>query len=133
MSAITQLSGIGQVSRTVGNTEASRSWYASVLSLPHLFTFGKLSFFQCGDTRLMLTSEHGARPDESILYFQVQDIRAAHEELTGKGVEFVGAPHVVHRHENGTEEWMAFFKDPDARILALMSQVTPQASTERIS
>ena len=125
MNASTELSGIGQISRTVGDTEMSQGWYASVLSLPHLFTFGKLSFFECGGTRLMLTSEHGARPDESILYFRVQDIRATHAELSTKGVEFVGAPHVVHRHGDGTEEWMAFFKDPDARILALMAQVKP--------
>jgi methylmalonyl-CoA/ethylmalonyl-CoA epimerase len=30
---------------------------------------------------------------------------------------------VVHRHGDGTEEWMAFFNDPDGRRLAIMSQV----------
>jgi len=29
----------------------------------------------------------------------------------------------VHRHADGTEEWMAFFKDPEGRPLAIMSQV----------
>jgi methylmalonyl-CoA/ethylmalonyl-CoA epimerase len=29
---------------------------------------------------------------------------------------------MIHRHEDGTEEWMAFFKDHDGRPLALMSQ-----------
>jgi len=29
----------------------------------------------------------------------------------------------VHRHGDGTEEWMAFFNDPDGRPLAIMSQV----------
>ena len=31
----------------------------------------------------------------------------------------------VHRHGDGMEEWMAFFKDPDGRTLAIMSQVKP--------
>jgi methylmalonyl-CoA/ethylmalonyl-CoA epimerase len=31
---------------------------------------------------------------------------------------------MIHRHADGTEEWMAFFEDPDARPLALMSQAT---------
>jgi methylmalonyl-CoA/ethylmalonyl-CoA epimerase len=30
-----------------------------------------------------------------------------------------------HRHEDGTEEWMAFFKDRDGNILEIMSQVRP--------
>jgi methylmalonyl-CoA/ethylmalonyl-CoA epimerase len=40
-----------------------------------------------------------------------------------RGVEFIGAPHMIYRHADGTEEWMAFFKDPEGRPLALMSQV----------
>ena len=32
---------------------------------------------------------------------------------------------MIHRHADGTEEWMAFFSDPDGRPLALMSQVKP--------
>ena len=42
-----------------------------------------------------------------------------------RGVEFKGAPHMVHRHADGTEEWLAFFKDPEGRFLALLSQVRP--------
>jgi len=42
-----------------------------------------------------------------------------------RGVECINVPHMIHRHEDGTEEWMAFFKDPEERPLALMSQVRP--------
>ena len=51
------------------------------------------------------------------------DISAAHANLTARGVEFHGAPHMIHRHADGTEEWMAFFNDPEARPLAIMAQV----------
>ena len=42
-----------------------------------------------------------------------------------RGVEFVSAPHMIHRHEDGTEEWMAFFNDPEGRPLALMARAKP--------
>jgi methylmalonyl-CoA/ethylmalonyl-CoA epimerase len=32
---------------------------------------------------------------------------------------------MIHRHADGTEEWMCFFEDPDGRPLALMSRVAP--------
>jgi methylmalonyl-CoA/ethylmalonyl-CoA epimerase len=43
-------------------------------------------------------------------------------------VEFINAPHLIHRRADGTEEWMAFFKDPDGRPLAIMSLATSSAS-----
>jgi predicted enzyme related to lactoylglutathione lyase len=58
-----------------------------------------------------------------MLYLRVADIGRAYAELDARGVEFINAPHLVHRHVDGTEEWMAFFKDPEGRALALMSQV----------
>jgi DNA-binding CsgD family transcriptional regulator/catechol 2,3-dioxygenase-like lactoylglutathione lyase family enzyme len=118
-----QLGPIGQISRTVADIDAARAWYGEVLGLKHLYTFGKLAFFDCGGTRLFLTAESEAPGTESILYLRVDDIGGAHAELAARGVEFLGAPHMIYRHPDGTEEWMAFFKDPEGRPLALMSQV----------
>jgi DNA-binding CsgD family transcriptional regulator/catechol 2,3-dioxygenase-like lactoylglutathione lyase family enzyme len=122
------LGSIGQIARSVGNIKVSEQWYREVLGLPHLYTFGTLAFFDCGGTRLMLSQEGGAAK-ESILYLRVPDIAAAHADLSARGVKFTHAPHLIHRHADGTEEWMAFFEDPDARPLALMSQLsaTPPA------
>ena len=53
------------------------------------------------------------------------DVRSAHAQLSGRGVEFTHAPHMIHRHDDGTEEWMAFFKDSEGRLLSIMSQVRP--------
>ena len=116
-----KLGPIGQIARSVGNTQASEKWYREVLGLPHLYTFGTLAFFDCGGTRLMLSQEGGAAK-ESILYLRVADIAAAHQVLSARGVVFTHAPHMIHRHADGTEEWMAFFTDPDARPLAIMAQ-----------
>lgn len=119
----TALGAIGQVARTVADLAESAAFYGEKLGLPHLYTFGELAFFDCGGTRLYL--HQGEVRPESCLYFQVPDIHAAAAALEAKGVAFQGAPHLIHRHADGTEEWMAFFSDPEARTLALMAQVPP--------
>ena len=114
---------LGQVARTTRNAMQARDWYRDVLGLPELYSFGNLAFFDLGGVRLMLTEEDGGGAAESLLYLRVPDIHLAKERLEGRGVAFTHAPHMIHRHEDGTEEWMAFFEDPDGRPLALMSQV----------
>jgi DNA-binding CsgD family transcriptional regulator/catechol 2,3-dioxygenase-like lactoylglutathione lyase family enzyme len=118
------LGPIGQISRSVRDIRQSEAWYGQILGLRHLYTFGTLAFFDCGGVRLFLSQAQGDPAPESTLYLKVDDIRAAHETLQGRGIEFINAPHMIHRHADGTEEWMAFFKDPEGRPLAIMSQVT---------
>lgn len=128
MSAI-ELPRIGQIARTVGDIAVSESWFRDVLGLGHVFTFGKLAFFDCGGTRLMLSEVDEPKSDESLLYFECDDIAGAASALESRGVEFIQGAERVHTHEDGTEEWMAFFKDPDGRPLALMSRV-PAAESQ---
>jgi len=118
------LGPLGQISRSVRNIEQSIDWYANKLGLTHLYTFGKLSFFDCGGTRLFL-EENPEASSESVLYLRVPDINAAYDELQKRGIAFTSAPHLIHRHGDGTEEWMAFFDDLEGRPLAIMSQVKP--------
>lgn len=125
MAAQLTLGPIAQISRTVGDIASAEQWYRQVLGLRHLYTFGKSAFFDCGGTRLYLTADQPVAA-ESILYLRVADIRVAYEELRGRGVGFLSPPHLIHRHPDGTEEWLAVFKDPDGRPLALMSQVQPR-------
>ena len=120
-----QLGRIGQISRRVTDIDRAIDWYGGVLRLPHLFTFGDLAFFDCGGTRLFLSLPGAGTPFAStatILYFQVPEIRSAYQELQERGVVFDGAPHMIHRDDSGTEEWMAFFSDPDGQPLAIMAQ-----------
>jgi DNA-binding CsgD family transcriptional regulator/catechol 2,3-dioxygenase-like lactoylglutathione lyase family enzyme len=116
------LGPIGQIARSVKDIAAARSWYGDTLGLPHLYSFGNLAFFDCGGVRLFL-SEGDSGASESIVYFKVADIHAAHTALAARGVDFTNAPHMIHRHDDGTEEWMAFFKDNEERPLAIMARV----------
>jgi catechol 2,3-dioxygenase-like lactoylglutathione lyase family enzyme len=126
MNPATRLGPLGQIARSVKDIKESESWYRDALGLQHLYTFGSLAFFDCGGTRLMLTQESATSfAAESVLYFRVSDIQQSHAQLEHSGVEFIGVPHMIHRHADGMEEWMAFFKDPEGRTLAIMSQVKP--------
>jgi catechol 2,3-dioxygenase-like lactoylglutathione lyase family enzyme len=120
---------IGQVARAVDDIARAKAWYADVLGLPHLYSFGRLAFFDCAGVRLMLEDRSIIDvPDlrnDSVLYFRVADIQAAYDELRGRGVEFTDPPHVIATHPDGTEEWMAFLKDCDGKLLGLMTQKTP--------
>lgn len=116
------LGPIGQVSRHVTDITAATAFYRDTLGLPFLYAFGNLAFFDCGGTRLFLSEGEGTGGD-SVLYFRVPDIHAAHATLAERGAAFIDAPHMIHRHEDGTEEWMAFLQDPDGRPLAIMAQV----------
>lgn len=122
-----QLGAIGQIGRSVKDIEAAVRWYGETLGLPHLYSFGNLAFFDCGGVRLFLSEGDGG-PAESIVYFRVEDVRTAHDQLAGRGIEFINAPHMIHRHADGAEEWMAFFKDNEDRPLAIMSQIRTAAS-----
>ena len=45
--------------------------------------------------------------------------------MAARGIDFIDAPHRIHRHADGMEEWMAFFKDNEGRPLGIMAQVRP--------
>ena len=126
----TELTSVGQVALYVTSVEHAERFYRDVLGLPHLYTFGDLVFFDCGGTRLYL---HTVEPEKwvagSVVYFRVGDILASYDKLTAAGVHWSGAPHLIHRHDDGVEEWMAFFTDPAGNMLALMSQ-TPASPND---
>lgn len=115
--------GLGQVSRTVNDIGRAEAWYRDVLGLRHLYTFDKIAFFDCGGMRLMLSEVETLQPGESILYFRVADVDAAYQRLLDRGAVSVSAPHMIHRHDDGTEEWMAFIEDTEGRPIAIMAAV----------
>lgn len=118
------LGAIGQIARSVKDVEAAKAWYGGVLGLPLLFAFPGLAFFDCGGTRLMLSGDD-AGAGASVLYFRVADIHQAAAAIAARGAELISAPHRIHTHEDGTEEWMAFVNDNEGRPIGLMAIVKP--------
>lgn len=119
---------LGQVSRTTRDLAATADWFRDVLKLPELMRFDAAVFFACGGVRLYLSV--GDPRSNSILYFRVNDVHREIEALRASGVTIRSAPHRIHVHEDGTEEWMAFVIDPEGGALGLMSVVSTKQGEE---
>lgn len=119
-----QLTGIGQISITVHELPRAVAFYRDVLGIPFLFEIPNAAFFDCGGIRLMLAVPESPEFDHpsSILYYKVEDIQATYSALMGRDVPFEREPHIIARLE-GFDLWLAFFRDPENNLLALMSEV----------
>jgi catechol 2,3-dioxygenase-like lactoylglutathione lyase family enzyme len=117
------LSAIGQIAVVVHDVDRAEAFYRDALGLRFLFRAGDLVFFDCGGVRLMLSRAESAEFDHpsSVLYFEVTDIEGAHFELSGRGVPFRDAPHVV-ADLGDRVLWLTFFDDPEGNVLALMEE-----------
>jgi methylmalonyl-CoA/ethylmalonyl-CoA epimerase len=121
------LAEIGQIAVPVADVDRAIAFYRDVLGMRFLFKAPPgLGFFDCNGVRLLLDepARTGAGQGNSIIYYKVPDIEVAFAALTARGVAFQNAPHLVARMPDH-ELWMAFFRDPDANLLALMCEVRP--------
>ena len=121
------LSTIGQIALTVRDSARSVAFCRDVLGMKLLFEMPGMGFFDCNGIRLMLSGSETGETYSTIVYFKVPDIRVAYETLRGREVAFDREPHMIARMPEH-ELWMAFFRDPDRNLLALMTEVPLQAA-----
>ncbi|MGB8215012.1 MAG: VOC family protein [Anaerolineales bacterium] len=119
------LEEIGQIAVPVSNIDRAIAFYRDILGMRFLFQAPPgLGFFDCNGVRLLLDAP--AKKQEtvvsSIIYYKVPDLQAAYETLSARGVVFEQKPELVAKMPDH-ELWMAFFRDPDSNLLALMSEV----------
>ena len=119
---------LGQVSRTTRDMPAMADWFRDVVGLKEIMRFETAAFFDCGGVRLYLSA--GDPAHNSLLYFRVGDIEAEVEALRWRGVTIKTAPHRIYVHDDGIEEWMAFFNDPEGGPLGLMSVISNEQGDE---
>lgn len=121
-----RLREIGQIAVPVSDIERATAFYRDVLGMQFLFQAPPgLAFFDCNGVRLMLDAPaRQTQPQQlsSIIYYRVTDLPAAYQALVKKGVLFEEEPALVAKMPDH-ELWMAFFRDPDGNLLALMSEV----------
>jgi predicted enzyme related to lactoylglutathione lyase len=118
------LGAIGQIAVPVKEIERAVPFYRDKLGMKFLFQAPPaLAFFDCGGIRLLL--DRPEKPEferhSSVIYFRVADIQASYETFRARGVAFEGEPHVIHKTEK-YELKMAFFRDTEGNVLALMSE-----------
>jgi methylmalonyl-CoA/ethylmalonyl-CoA epimerase len=121
------LGRIGQIAVPVGDVDRAIAFYRDTLGMRFLFKAPPgLGFFDCDGVRLMLDAPARSQTSNpsSVIYYEVPDIQAAFETLSARGVVFEAKPHLIAKLPDH-DLWMAFFRDPDRNLLALMSEVRP--------
>ena len=114
---------IGQIRIQVTDVDRAVAFYRDQLGMDFLYAFPGMGFFDASGVRLMLVEPEGrAFGGESAIYYRVDDIGQAVKTLESRGVTFDDQPHVVHK-DPAYDLWMAFLKDPDGNVVALMSEV----------
>lgn len=113
---------LAQVAVTVRDLERAKAFYRDVLGLPHLFDAPPgLAFFQCGDTRLMLSRPEGPETDgNSILYYGMDDVDAAFDAMRAQGVAFEESPRKI-AEVDGKPVRLAICRDSEGNLLGLIS------------
>ncbi|MGI9324901.1 MAG: VOC family protein [Pseudomonadales bacterium] len=121
-----RITRIHQVGANLVDLEETKAFYTNALGARYIADFDPpgILFFEFAGTRILF--EKGNPP--AVLYFWVDDIDDAHATLVNRGVQFDSDPHLIHRDDSGTfdnpgtEEWMAFFKDPGGNTIAIATR-----------
>jgi methylmalonyl-CoA/ethylmalonyl-CoA epimerase len=122
-----KIEGIGQIAIYVADLPRSKEFYGQKLGLRHLFDAGNMSFFQCGEVRLLIgASDKPIATGGVILYFRVADINATCAALSARGVPVAQEPHLVARMPDH-DLWLAVLNDPDSHPIELMCEM-PRAA-----
>lgn len=116
-------SHILQIAVPVRDVDRARAFYRDTLGLRHLFDAPPgLAFFQCGETRLMLSQPEGAETAGSaILYYAVPSAREAEAALAAEGLAFEQPAHPIATL-GGKQVWLAITRDSEGNLLGLMSE-----------
>src|SRR5271169_2900902 len=118
---------IGQIAVPVHDLAKAVEFYRDVLHMRLLFEAPpNMAFFDCDGVRVMLAVPEGDAAHTMIVYYTVRDIQEAVRVLKGRGARFEREPHLVAKLADG-DLWMAFLRDVDRNLLALMSQVVAAA------
>jgi len=114
---------IGQIHVNAHDLDRAVAFYRDILGMTFLFQVPTMAFFRCGDVTIMVGTPSSPEYDHtaSIIYYEVDDIDAAHVTLQDRGASFIRAPALTHRAEDH-ELWIAFLSDTEGNTLALMTR-----------
>jgi methylmalonyl-CoA/ethylmalonyl-CoA epimerase len=119
------LGQIGQIAVPVADLDRAVKFYRDILGMRFLFQAPPgLAFFDCAGVRLMLDLPAKAQAGQHspVIYYKVPDLQLAFKVLSDRKAKFETEPHLIAKMPDH-ELWMAFLKDPDDNLLALMSEV----------
>jgi len=119
-------SHISQIAIPVRDLARAKHFYGEQLGLTHLFDAPPgLAFYQCGQTRLMLSPPEGPETAAaSIVYYAVPDAAAAQRALAADGITFEADAHFIAR-VGAHDLWLAVARDSEGNLIGLTSEQDP--------
>lgn len=113
-----RLSRVSNIMLGVRELAQSLDFYHGKLGLAIKMQLSELALLDAGPVGLGLSTGH-ARSAPHIagateVVFHVENVRAAYEALSGKGVIFLNGP-----RQATPSEWAAHFRDPDGHLLSI--------------
>ena len=116
-------SHVMQIAVPVRDLARAKRFYGESLGLTHLFDAPPcLAFYQCGQTRLMLSQPEGPETAGcSIFYYGVADARDAQCALAADGVAFEEEARCIAR-VGDKDVWLAVARDSEGNLIGLMSE-----------
>jgi catechol 2,3-dioxygenase-like lactoylglutathione lyase family enzyme len=113
-----RLSQISAIMLGVRDLPQALAFYEEQLGLKVIMRESQLALLQCGTVMLGLSRGHVHAATNvtgaTEVVFQVETVRAAHRDLTSKGVSFTSEPHQVT-----PTDWVAHFRDVDGHLLSI--------------
>ena len=113
-----RLSQISAIMLGVRDVPQALAFYEEKLGLTVIMQEPQLALLQCGTVMLGLSRGHvHAAPNvtgATEVVFQVETVRAAHRDLTSRGVSFSSEP-----HQATPTDWVAHFRDVDGHLLSI--------------
>lgn len=111
---------------SVSDIDAARKFYAETLGLPVSEAYGLLTLQLAGGRNTLVYPKADHTPAGfTVLNFRVQDIDAAVDELTSRGVSFEryeGMEQDAKGINRGGGPYIAWFTDPAGNILSVLQE-----------
>jgi catechol 2,3-dioxygenase-like lactoylglutathione lyase family enzyme len=111
---------------SVSDIDAARKFYAETLGLPVSEAYGLLTLQLAGGRNTLVYPKADHAPAGfTVLNFRVQDIDAAVDELTSRGVSFEryeGMEQDAKGINRGGGPYIAWFTDPAGNILSVLQE-----------
>ena len=108
----------------ISDIERSVEFWSQTVGLQVVGGGGPFQFLDGGGVQLALNEVNGLAGDDSLteIVFEVDDVEAAHGELSERGVPFEVQPRAV-MSDGDRELWAAHFRDPDGHLASLTGWV----------
>ena len=116
------LKKVGQIAVRVKDVNRAAAFYSDKLGMKLLLKQNNLAVLDCGGLSIFLTlpETEAEGTHNSVIYFDVEDIQQAAQNLTERGVTLFEKPNKVGKL-GAAEVWIAIFRDSEENLMGLRS------------